>query len=190
MLKRKENSSRSKILGKPVTGFGDLESEILMVGLAPAAHGGNRTGRVFTGDKSADFLFECLHSANFSNKSKSIHVNDGLILKNIYLTVALKCVPPLDKPTADELTECFQYFQEELSMLKKLKTIVALGKIAFDSCLKFFNLKKKDFKFYHGAKYKILNNLVLVASYHPSPRNVNTKRLDKKKMVFLLMGLK
>ena len=87
-----------------------------MVGLAPAAHGGTRTGRVFTGDKSADFLFECLHSAKFSNKSKSIHVNDGLILKNIYLTVALKCVPPLDKPTADELRECFQYFQEELSM--------------------------------------------------------------------------
>lgn len=187
--KRKQFQDQ-KYWGKPVTGFGDLESEILMVGLAPAAHGGNRTGRVFTGDKSADFLFECLHSANFSNKSKSIHVNDGLILKNIYLTVALKCVPPMDKPTSEELTECFQYFQEELGMLKKLKTIVALGKIAFDSCLKFFNLRKKDFKFYHGAKYKILNNLELVASYHPSPRNVNTKRLDKKKMIFLLMGLK
>ena len=96
-----------------------------------------------------------LHSANFSNKSKSIHVNDGLILKNIYLTVALKCVPPLDKPTADELTNVFNT-SRELSMLKKLKTIVALGKIAFDSCLKFFNLKKKDFKFYHAQNTKFL----------------------------------
>lgn len=176
--------------GKPVTGFGDMSSEIVMVGLAPAAHGGNRTGRVFTGDKSADFLFKCLHSAKFSNNSKSTHLNDGLILKNIYLTVALKCVPPFDKPTAKELTECFKFFHRELSMLKKLKIVVALGRIAFDSCLKFFDVRKKDFKFYHGAKYKINNNLTLVASYHPSPRNVNTKRIDEKKMVALLESLK
>ena len=187
--KRKQFMSQT-YWGKPITGFGDIKSKILLVGLAPAAHGGNRTGRVFTGDKSSDFLYKCLFKAKIANQSTSTHLDDGLKLKKSFITTALKCVPPLDKPTAEELTECFQYFHEELSMLKKLKTIVALGKIAFDSCLKFFNLKKKDFKFYHGAKYKILNNLVLVASYHPSPRNVNTKRLDKKKMVFLLMGLK
>ena len=176
--------------GKPITGFGDVNSEILMLGLAPAAHGGNRTGRVFTGDKSADFLFKCLHNAKFANQSQSIHINDGLVLKNIYLTVALKCVPPFDKPTAEELKECFKYLDKELLMLKNLKKIVALGKIAFDSCLKLFNLKKKNFKFYHGAKYYIRDNLEIIASYHPSPRNVNTKRLDQGKMVKLLNDLK
>ena len=176
--------------GKPVTGFGDLNSEILMLGLAPAAHGGNRTGRVFTGDKSADFLFKCLYDANFSNKSQSLNINDGLILKNIYLTVALKCVPPFDKPKAEELTECFKYLYEELKMLKNLKIVVTLGKIAFDSCLKLFNLKKRNFKFFHGARYKINKDLEIVASYHPSPRNVNTKRIDRRKMVKLLKDLK
>ena len=191
LLMKKENNLKMKIIGESLSlGFGDMSSEIVMVGLAPAAHGGNRTGRVFTGDKSADFLFKLLHSAKFSNNSKSTHLNDGLILKNIYLTVALKCVPPFDKPTAKELTECFKFFHRELSMLKKLKIVVALGRIAFDSCLKFFDVRKKDFKFYHGAKYKINNNLTLVASYHPSPRNVNTKRIDEKKMVALLESLK
>ena len=158
-----------------------MSSEIVMVGLAPFAHGGNRTGRVFTGDKSADFLFKCLHSAKFSNNSKSTHLNDGLILKNIYLTVALKCVPPFDKPTAKELTECFKFFHRELSMLKKLKIVVALGRIAFDSCLKFFDVRKKDFKFYHGAKYKINNNLTLVASYHQVEKCKHKKELMKKR---------
>ena len=187
--KRKQYESQN-YWGKPITGFGDLNSEILMLGLAPAAHGGNRTGRVFTGDKSADFLFKCLYIAKFSNKSQSIHVNDGLVLKNIYLTVALKCVPPLDKPTTKELKECFKYLNRELNLLKRLKIVVALGQIAFDSCLKLFDLKKKDFKFYHGARYRINENIEIVASYHPSPRNVNTNRINEKKMVKLLRSLK
>ena len=187
--KRKQYQNQN-YWGKPITGFGDLNSEILMLGLAPAAHGGNRTGRVFTGDKSADFLFKCLHITKFANKSESLHLDDGLILKNIYLTVALKCVPPFDKPTAQELTECFKYLDRELKMLKNLKIVVALGKIAFESCLKLFNLKNRDFKFSHGARYKIKENLEIVASYHPSPRNVNTKRIDQKKMVDLLNSLK
>ena len=187
--KRKQYNDQN-YWGKPVTGFGDINSQILMLGLAPAAHGGNRTGRVFTGDKSADFLFKCLYIAGFSNKSQSIHINDGLVLNNIYLTVALKCVPPFDKPTNQELTQCFKYLNRELNILKELKIVVALGKIAFDSCLKLFDLKKRDFKFYHGARYKIKENLDIVASYHPSPRNVNTKRIDQTKMVELLRNLK
>ena len=189
-LEKRKQYENQNYWGKPITGFGDLNSEILMLGLAPAAHGGNRTGRVFTGDKSADFLFKCLYTAKFSNKSQSIHVNDGLVLKNIYLTVALKCVPPLDKPTTKELKECFKYLNRELNLLKRLKIVVALGQIAFDSCLKLFDLKKKDFKFYHGARYRLNERIEIVASYHPSPRNVNTKRLDENKMVKLLKSLK
>ena len=189
-LEKRKQYENQNYWGKPITGFGDLNSEILMLGLAPAAHGGNRTGRVFTGDKSADFLFKCLYTAKFSNKSQSIHVNDGLVLKNIYLTVALKCVPPFDKPTTKELAECFKYLNRELNLLKRLKIVVALGQVAFDSCLKLFDLKKKNFKFYHGARYRINENIEIVASYHPSPRNVNTKRLNENKMVKLLRSLK
>ena len=161
-----------------------------MLGLAPAAHGGNRTGRVFTGDKSAEFLFKCLHLAKFSNQPNSERMNDGLTLNNIYLTLALKCVPPFDKPTSNELKECFKYLKEEFILLKNLRIIVTLGKIAFDSCLKVFELKNKDFKFFHGARYRLNNKLEIVASYHPSPRNVNTKRINQTEMIKLLKSLK
>ena len=100
--------------GKPITGYGDKDAKLLMVGLAPAAHGGNRTGRVFTGDKSADFLFKCLYEAGFCNQPISINRNDGLVLKNLYLTTALKCVPPQDKPTSLELRTCFNFFNQEI----------------------------------------------------------------------------
>ncbi len=175
--------------GKPVTGFGDLNAKILILGLAPAAHGGNRTGRVFTGDKSADFLFNCLYKANFSNIPKSEHINDGLILKNIYMTPALKCVPPFDKPTSQELSECFGYLKNEILELRNLKKILTLGQIAFNACLKLYNLKKKDFKFSHGAKYEISKKIEIIACYHPSPRNVNTKRIDENKMLAVLESL-
>ncbi len=123
--------------GRPITGYGDINSQLLMIGLAPAAHGGNRTGRVFTGDKSADFLFKCLYKAGFSNQSISISRDDGLKLKNLYLTTALKCVPPEDKPKSDELKTCFKFFREEIDHLANINTIVALGKIAIDACLNF-----------------------------------------------------
>ena len=117
--------------GKPVTGFGDINGKIMIVGLAPAAHGGTRTGRVFTGDKSSDFLYKCLHNVKIANQSNSDHVNDGLKIKNTFITPALKCVPPGDKPLNDELKNCFGYFKSEFEILKNLKIIVALGKIAF-----------------------------------------------------------
>tara|TARA_B100000900_G_scaffold410287_1_gene427824 strand:- start:327 stop:992 length:666 start_codon:yes stop_codon:yes gene_type:complete len=173
---------------KPITGFGDDKGKILFVGLAPAAHGGTRTGRVFTGDKSSDFLYKCLHNANISNQPTSTHINDGLILKNAYITTALKCVPPEDKPTRDELHNCFNFFDKEIYNLKNLKVIVALGKIAFDACVSFYrsnyNFTEKVI-FQHNKVYKLTNKILLVGCYHPSPRNVNTGRIDEKKMTNL-----
>ena len=183
-----------KYWGKPITGYGDLYAHLLMIGLAPAAHGGNRTGRVFTGDKSADFLFKCLYKAGFSNQRISISKNDGLKLKDLYLTTALKCVPPEDKPKSEELKTCFKYFKQEIDLLKNIKVIVALGKIAFDACLTFYkknyNFKNKKYIFVHGAKYKLPDQKILVSCYHPSPRNVNTKRIDIDKMLYLFNNVK
>ena len=174
--------------GKPITGFGDQNGKILFVGLAPAAHGGTRTGRVFTGDKSSDFLYKCLHKANISNQSTSDHLNDGLKLNKAYITTALKCVPPEDKPKKNELDNCFNFFNSEISSLKNLKVIVALGKIAFDACKYFYKSKHnftKSINFAHDKVYKLPGNIFLVGCYHPSPRNVNTGRINEKKMTNL-----
>ena len=174
--------------GKPITGFGDVHGKLLFVGLAPAAHGGTRTGRVFTGDRSSDFLYKCLYGVKISNQSYSDNINDGLKLKNAYITTALKCVPPGDKPNRDELNNCFSFFHNEIKNLKNLKTIVALGKIAFDSCVLFFkeNYYFKDKVYFsHGKIYNLPKNINLIACYHPSPRNVNTGRINEKKMKHL-----
>ena len=179
--------------GKPITGFGDSNANILFVGLAPAAHGGTRTGRVFTGDKSSDFLYKCLHKAKIANQSNSDHINDGLKLKNAYITAALKCVPPEDKPLKKELDNCSKFFNKELEYLKNINVVVALGKIAFDAC-KYFYQKQinldKNVKFGHGEIFKLENGIYLVGCYHPSPRNVNTGRINQKKMVLLLNKVK
>ena len=178
---------------KPITGFGDINAKILFVGLAPAAHGGTRTGRVFTGDKSSDFLYKCLYNAKISNQSKSEHVNDGLKLKDAYITAALKCVPPEDKPIKSELYNCFKYFNTELILLKNLKIIVGLGKIAFDTCVEFYKKNygiRGNYKFAHGKFFKLTNKIILVGCYHPSPRNVNTGRINERKMTNLFKRIK
>ena len=174
--------------GKPITGFGDQNGKLLFVGLAPAAHGGTRTGRVFTGDKSSEFLYKCLFNANISNQSKSEYRNDGLKLKKANITTALKCVPPGDKPKKNELDNCFSFFNSEITYLKNLKVIVALGKIAFDACTYFYKSKYKlneKINFAHDKIYKLPDNIFLVGCYHPSPRNVNTGRINEKKMTSL-----
>ncbi len=167
--------------GKPVPGYGQKDAKWMIVGLAPAAHGGNRTGRVFTGDKSATFLFRHLHKAGLSNLADSRSRDDGLILKNGYITAVLKCVPPQDKPKADELANCRPYFTRELEALQDVKLILALGRIAFDGILKYyqtgFEIKKKDFPFGHGHEFDLPDGRRLISAYHPSPRNVNTGRL-------------
>ena len=180
--------------GKPITGYGDQNAKLLMVGLAPAAHGGNRTGRVFTGDKSADFLFSCLYKTGFASQPDSVNRNDGLKLYNMYLTTALKCVPPEDKPTSKELKTCFNFFNQEINHLKKITTIVALGKIGHDACInyykQYYEIKNKDFIFSHGSTNILPDKKILIGSYHPSPRNVNTGRIDQNKMVKLLNKIK
>ena len=192
--KKRKQYINEKYWGKPITGFGDLNGKILLVGLAPAAHGGNRTGRVFTGDRSADFLYKCLHKAKMSNQPTSEYKNDGLKLYNTYVTTSLKCVPPGDKPTPLELKTCFKYFKQEIDLLKNVKIIVALGKIAFDACLTFYkknyNFKNKKYMFIHGAKYELPDQRILVSCYHPSPRNVNTKRINVDKMLKLFNNVK
>ena len=193
LKKKRKQYINEQYWGKPITGFGDINGEMLFVGLAPAAHGGTRTGRVFTGDKSSDFLYKCLFKANISNQINSDHINDGLKLKNAYITAALKCVPPEDKPSKKELDNCSNFFNNEIELLKNLKVIVCLGKIAFDAC-KYFYKKKINFnqkiKFGHGKIYSLKNGIKMVGCYHPSPRNVNTGRINEKKMVRLFQKIK
>ena len=190
--KRKQNINET-YWGKPVPGFGDKNAKLLILGLAPAAHGGTRTGRPFTGDKSSAFLFRCLHKSNISNQSYSLNLKDGLKLKSTYITNILKCVPPGDKPNIEELNNCSKHFSSELSNLRSLKTIVALGKVAFDNCIKFYkknyNFSKK-LKFVHGKTYQLPNNINLISSYHPSPRNVNTKVISEEMMIKLFKKAK
>ena len=177
-LEKRKQNIKEKYWGKPVTGFGDLNAKLMIIGLAPAAHGGTRTGRAFTGDKSGDFLFKSLHKVGISNQNFSNQINDGLKLKSTYITNILKCVPPGDKPKNNELINCSNYFIQELNNLKNLAVIVALGKVAFDNCLKIYKKKfkvNKKFQFKHSKNYLLPDNKTLIACYHPSPRNVNTK---------------
>ena len=179
--------------GKPVPGYGDEKSNLLILGLAPAAHGGNRTGRVFTGDKSADFLFKCMHAAGMANQPDSYAMDDGLEL-NGFMSVAVKCVPPGDKPTAEERNNCAGLLAKEISCLPNLKIVLGLGKIGFESFLHFtrnsHEIKMKDYPFKHGVGYGLPSGVVLYGAYHPSPRNVNTKRITFDMMVKFLKKLK
>ena len=179
---------------KPITGHGDPKAQILFVGLAPAAHGGTRTGRVFTGDASSTFLFQCLYKAKLCNQPTSVARTDGLKLYHSYITTALKCVPPQDKPTITELNNCSSYFQKEISYLTNLKMIIALGKIAFDACIKFYknkyDLSHQKFKFVHGKQYILPDGKILLGCYHPSPRNVNTGRINLIKMTKVFIAAK
>ena len=187
--KRKQYNNET-YWGKPITGFGDTNGKVLIVGLAPAAHGGTRTGRVFTGDKSSDFLYKCLYKAKISNQPTSKHINDGLKLSKAYITTALKCVPPGDKPLRNELDNCFNFFNKEIDNLNNLKGVIALGKIAFDACVYYYK-SNHDFhekiKFNHGKIFKVPGNVFLIGCYHPSPRNVNTGRINEKKMTNLFL---
>ena len=190
--KRKQNIN-DVYWGKPVAGFGDQNSKILILGLAPAAHGGTRTGRAFTGDKSGDFLFKCLYSAKIANHSFSNNINDGLKLKSTYITNILKCVPPGDKPQLNELNNCSNFFKSEISKLKNLRVIVTLGKVAFDNCIKFYKKEydiDKKIIFKHGKKYELPDGKFLIPCYHPSPRNVNTKIINLKMMKSLFIKAK
>ena len=166
--------SNEEYWAKPVTGFGDTDANILIIGLAPGAHGANRTGRLFTGDHSGQWLMKALYEIGFSNIPSSISAKDGLILKNVFITSCVRCAPPSNKPLNSELVNCSDYLVKELEILKKVKVVITLGHIAFQTYCKINDLNK--LQFYHLAKYRI-NDKHLIVSYHPSRQNTNTYRL-------------
>jgi len=170
--------------GKPVPGFGDPNARVLVLGLAPGAHGSNRTGRPFTGDASGKFMYPILYEAGFSNQPTATDRDDGLELKNLYITAAARCAPPDNKPLPQELINCSPYLDREMEGLKNLKVVVALGKIAFDAYLNYLKrrgllLSRGAYVFGHGAKYKMADGKTLLASYHPSNQNTQTGKLTR-----------
>jgi uracil-DNA glycosylase len=170
--------------GKPVPGWGDEKAKLLVVGLAPAAHGANRTGRMFTGDQSGKWLYKALYDFGFSSQSESERIDDGMKLNNCWITAVLHCAPPQNKPTTREIEICHEYLLDELKILKEVKVILALGKVAFESViatmkeLKLLEQKEK-FKFAHGAELQTDDGKVIIASFHPSQQNTFTGRLRK-----------
>ncbi len=159
---------------RPLPSWGDPNARLLIVGLAPAAHGGNRTGRMFTGDGSGDWLARAMYQSGFANMPTSRSKDDGLVLKDAYITAAIRCAPPDNKPLTIELMNCSQYLVSELQILKNIKVILMLGKIGFDAYCRAAGLRK--IRFSHGASYEI-NGKMLLASYHPSRQNTNTGKL-------------
>jgi uracil-DNA glycosylase family 4 len=170
---------------RPVPGFGDPNAGVLILGLAPGAHGSNRTGRPFTGDGSGNFLYPVLHAAGFASQPSATHRGDGLQLKDAYITAAVRCAPPMNKPTPREIVTCSSFLDRELRGMRTVKVVVALGKIGFDAYLNHLKragaiTSKAAYLFSHGATYKLPNGVTLLASYHPSLQNTNTGKLTEK----------
>ena len=168
--------------GKPVPPFGDPRAQMLVIGLAPAAHGGNRTGRMFTGDRSGDFLYRALYETGFASQPTSVSRGDGLMLKGAYITAAVRCAPPDNKPTPGEFQTCRKYLERELVLLKDLKCVVALGKLAFDAYLGILRDRgvirsRAAYAFGHNVQHHIAGAPVVIASYHPSQQNTSTGKL-------------
>jgi uracil-DNA glycosylase family 4 len=175
--------------GKPVPGFGDPEARVLIMGLAPGAHGSNRTGRPFTGDASGKFMFPVLYETGFASQPNATDRNDGLTLKDLYITAAVRCAPPDNKPTPQELANCAPFLDREIAGLERVKVVVALGKIGFDAYLNYLKRRGllanrqsypfKRYPFKHGASYRLPDRKVLLASYHPSNQNTQTGKLTR-----------
>ena len=168
----------------PVPGFGDPNARVLIVGLAPGAHGANRTGRPFTGDGAGNFMYPVLYETGFASKPDAVSRDDGLKLRYARIASICRCAPPADKPTPQEIRNCAPHLSAEIHALKRLRVVVALGRIAFDGYLNFLISEgeissRRDYSFSHGAEYRLPNGMLLIASYHPSLRNTNTGRLDR-----------
>lgn len=170
---------------RPLPGFGDPAARVLLMGLAPAAHGGNRTGRMFTGDRSGDWLFEALHAAGFANQPTSTHAGDGLRLDGAYITATIRCAPPANKPTPDEIARCRPFLLEELALLSRVRVVVALGKIGWDAYLRTRRARALGVprplpRFGHGARATMPGDgVVLLGTFHPSQQNTFTGRLTR-----------
>lgn len=170
--------------GKPVPGFGDPRARVLIMGLAPGAHGSNRTGRPFTGDASGNFMYPVLYETGFANQPTATDRNDGLKLQDLYITAAVRCAPPDNKPLPAELQACSSFLDRELAGLENIRVVVALGKIGFDAYLNYLKRRgllaaKKDYVFAHGASYQMPDGKTLLASYHPSNQNTQTGKLTR-----------
>jgi uracil-DNA glycosylase family 4 len=174
--------------GKPVAGFGDSDARVLVIGLAPGAHGSNRTGRPFTGDASGKFMYPVLHETGFASQPTAVDRNDGMRLLDLYITAAVRCAPPDNKPLPEELSACAPFLDRELAGLRKLKVVVALGKIGFEAYLNHLKRQgviasKKSYVFKHGASYRMPDGKVVLASYHPSNQNTQTGKLTREMFV-------
>jgi uracil-DNA glycosylase len=169
--------------GRPVPSFGDPQARVMVIGLAPAAHGANRTGRMFTGDRSGDFLYEALFRTGFASQPTSVRHDDGLTLRDCYITAAVRCAPPDNKPSPEETKNCAGYLQQELALLNKVKVVVALGRFAFDAYLRQRPIPRA--KFGHGAISRPANqhDPILVACFHPSQQNTFTGKLTMPMLV-------
>lgn len=168
--------------GKPVPNFGDPNARVLIIGLAPGAHGSNRTGRPFTGDGSGDFLYPVLHRAGFASQPRATSRDDGMVLRDLMITSVVRCAPPDNKPLPEELANCAPFLDEEIAALKNLRVVVCLGKIGFDGFIQHLMrvgqiARRGELHFAHGAEYALPGNRFLLASYHPSLQNTNTGKL-------------
>ncbi|MBI2678565.1 MAG: uracil-DNA glycosylase [Candidatus Koribacter versatilis] len=170
--------------GKPVPAFGDPDARVLILGLAPGAHGSNRTGRPFTGDGSGYFMYPVLHETGFASQAEALRRDDGMKLTGAWITSVGRCAPPANKPTTEELANCAPFLDREAAGLKKVRVVVVLGKIAFDGYLghlkrRGFQFRRADYVFGHGARYEMPDGRTLLCSYHPSMQNTNTGKLTK-----------
>lgn len=169
----------SEYWAKPVPGFGDPKARIVIFGLAPGAHGSNRTGRPFTGDSSGEFLYRALHRAGLCNQPESKHKEDGLKLKGVYITASVRCAPPQNKPTPEEIRNCARWTERELPLLPSVRVYLAQGRIAHDALLAYYGLRKPAHGFGHGAEHPLPDGRVLIDSYHVSRQNTNTGKLTE-----------
>jgi len=164
--------------GRPIPGFGDPGARIVVLGLAPAAHGANRTGRVFTGDRSGDWLFRAMHRAGLANQPHSVSADDGLALTDAWVTAAVKCAPPANKPTVDERDACAPFLQRELSALARMRVVVCLGQFGYQAACRHFGVRPRP-TFGHGVDVPIAGGPTLLCSFHPSQQNTFTGRLTE-----------
>jgi uracil-DNA glycosylase family 4 len=170
--------------GKPVPSFGDPKARVMALGLAPGAHGSNRTGRIFTGDGSGYFFYPVLHEAGFASQPMAVSRDDGMKLTDLWISAVVRCAPPANKPAPDELRNCAPFLDEEIGLLKNLRVVVCLGKIAFDGFLAHARrsgqiTSRAGMNFAHGAEFTLPNGLTVIASYHPSQQNTNTGKLTR-----------
>jgi uracil-DNA glycosylase family 4 len=181
---RRRAYSEWEYWGRPVPSFGDPDARVLALGLAPGAHGSNRTGRPFTGDGSGDFLYPVLHEAGFASHPRASSRDDGMTLTGLWITSVVRCAPPGNKPSTEELRNCAPWVDEEIALLKNLRVVVCLGRIAFDGLLAHEQRRgaaivRSRYTFSHGAEYTLPSGLTVIASYHPSLQNTNTGKLTR-----------